>query len=408
MKILIYGGSFNPPHKGHTHAVTMAVEAIQPDRVFLIPAAIPPHKTLPEDTPPVEERLAMTELAAGGISGAEVLDMELRREGKSYTVDTLRALREQYPTAELVFLVGTDMFLTLDEWREPETIFSLATLALFPREEGLAAVIEEKRRELEARYGARLLVLPGAPVEVSSTELREALRRREGLDHIASEVYARIIRKRLYGAKPAFSWLRREAHGHLKAKRVPHVMGTEEEAIRLARRWGVPEEDAAEAAICHDITKRLDLSEQLRLCERYGIMADDYEKVSEKLLHAKTGAEFAGELFGLSESVKEAIRWHTTGRAEMDVFQQILYLADYIEPTRSGFDGLEELRKAAYEDLDAAMELGLRMSLEDVMSRGNRPHEHSLEAWRWFLKRVNEKRGTPIHVDGIPDELPLL
>ncbi len=405
MKILIYGGSFNPPHKGHIHGVKMAMEAVRPDRVFLIPAATPPHKTLPEDTPSGEERLAMTRLAAGAIPEAEVLDLELRRSGKSYTVDTLRALRAQYPAAELVFLVGTDMFLTLDEWREPESIFSLATLALYPREADRAEAIEEKRQALEKRYGAHLLVLTGEPVEISSTELRSALRRREGQSYLPPEVYAYIIRNRLYGARPAFDWLRREAHRYLKEKRIPHVLGTEKEAIRLARRWGVAEEKAAEAAICHDITKRLELPEQLRLCRQYGIMADDYERVSEKLLHAKTGAEFAGELFGLSEDVKAAIRWHTTGRAGMDVFQQILYLADYIEPTRSGFAGLEELRAAAYEDLDGAMELGLRMSLGDVVARGNRPHEHSLEAWRWFLNNLQKKQKVPIHVDGVPDSL---
>ena len=405
MKILIYGGSFNPPHRGHARAVNMAAAAVKPDRIFLIPAALPPHKALPEGTPSSAERLAMTALAAGAIPGAEALDMELRRAGKSYTVDTLRALRAEYPQAELVFLVGTDMFLTLEEWREPESIFSLATLALCPRERDRAASIEAQRRTLAERYGARIEMIPGAPVEISSTELREALQRRAGLTYLEPEVYAYIIRRRLYGAKPDFAWLRREAYGYLKPGRVPHVQGAEQEAVRLAERWGAAAEDAAEAAICHDITKRLELPEQLRLCRQYGIMADHYERVSEKLLHAKTGAELAGELFGLSESAKSAIRWHTTSRAGMRPLEQILYLADYIEPSRSGFAGLEELRRAAYEDLETAMELGLRMSLADVMSRGNVPHVHSLEARRWFLEKMREEHKAPLQAEGVPDEL---
>ena len=403
MKILIYGGSFNLPHMGHVQSVKAAMETIVPDRVFLIPAAVPPHKELPEDSAPAEQRLAMTRLAARKIPGAEVLDLELHREGKSYTVDTLRALRKEYPGAELVFLLGTDMFLTLEEWREPETILSLATVALFRREREQEQAVEEKRREMEARYGREFLILPGTPVEISSTELRAALKKRGGRELIPEAVYAHIICQGLYGAKPDFVWLRREAYARLKPKRIPHVQGAEQEAVRLAARWGLAEEDAAAAAICHDITKRLNLEEQLRLCARYDIMADDYEKVSEKLLHAKTGAELARDIFGLPEHIAEAIRWHTTGRAGMDMLQQIIYMADYIEPTRSGFAGLEELRKAAYEDMDAAMELGLRMSLDDVQSRGNLPHEDSIRAERWFLTKLYEKGAEPIHVEGVPD-----
>lgn len=378
---------------------------MKPDRIFLIPTAVPPHKEVAEGTPAEEERLVMTRLAAGEILGAEVLDLELRRGGKSYTVDTLRDLKEQYPDEELIFLVGTDMLLTLDEWRKPEEILSLAAIALFPREADQRRAVVEKARELTARFGGRILLIKGEPLEISSTELRAALQSRGGRQYLPEAAYEHIIRHRLYGAKPEFAWLREKAHAHLKPKRVPHVKGTEREAVRLAKRWGLSQEDAAEAAICHDITKRLGLEEQLRLCARYGIMADDYETVSEKLLHAKTGAELAKDLFGLSDTVAEAIRWHTTGRAGMDRLQQLIYLADYIEPTRSGFEGLEELRRAAYEDLDAAMELGLRMSLVDVSSRGNVPHEDTIRARAWFLENLREKRVMPIHAEGVPDTI---
>lgn len=405
MSILIYGGSFNPPHTGHVHAVNMAVRALKPERIFLIPTAVPPHKEVAEGTPSGEERLAMTRLAAGEIPGAEVLDLELCRGGKSYTVDTLRDLKEQYPDEELIFLVGTDMLLTLDEWREPKEILSLAAIALFPREEDKRRAVVEKARELTSRFGGRILLIKGDPLEISSTELRAALQSRGGRQYLPEAVYEHILRHRLYGAKPEFSWLREKAHAHLKPKRVPHVKGTEQEAVRLAKRWGLSREDAAEAAICHDITKRLGLEEQLRLCAQYDIMADGYETVSEKLLHAKTGAELAKDLYGLSDTVAEAIRWHTTGRAGMDTLQQIIYLADYIEPTRSGFEGLEELRKAAYEDLDAAMELGLRMSLVDVASRGYVPHEDTIRAHAWFLEKLQNKEAMPVHAEGVPDTI---
>ena len=122
MRIGIYGGTFNPPHLGHLTAAKAAFELLRLDRLLLIPASQPPHKALPAGSPSAEQRLALTRLAAEQLElgdRVEVLDIELRRQGKSYTVDTLEELRRQYPGAELWLLMGTDMFLTFQAWREP-------------------------------------------------------------------------------------------------------------------------------------------------------------------------------------------------------------------------------------------------------------------------------------------------
>ena len=148
MRILIYGGSFNPPHLGHVRSVETTAGALHPDEILLIPASVPPHKALAQDSPSAEERLYMTRLAAKGIDAAQVLDLELRRGGKSYTSDTLRELRVKYPEAELVLLVGTDMLISLPDWHEPEVITSLASVAVFSRETGRQAEIERAAREI--------------------------------------------------------------------------------------------------------------------------------------------------------------------------------------------------------------------------------------------------------------------
>jgi nicotinate-nucleotide adenylyltransferase len=297
------------------------------------------------------------------------------------------------------------MYLTLDTWHEPETVFSLASIALFARETDRWEEIQRKTDEYQLRFGSTLYIIPGEPVEVSSTQLRALLPQRQGVEYLPEGVYSYILQHRLYGARPNFLWLRTAAYAYLKEKRIPHVQGTEQEAIRLAERWGLSTEDAAEAAICHDITKKLELDDQLRLCDKYGIMIDDMERVSEKLLHAKTGAVFAQDLFGLSDTVADAIRWHTTGRAGMTTLQQIIYLADYIEPHREGFDGLEELRQAAYTDLDQAMELGMRMTLQDVRARGYESHPDTLTGHAWFMQRLADKGIAPIHAPGVDDNI---
>ena len=403
MRILVFGGTFNPPHRGHDLAARSAADLLDVQKTLLIPTYEPPHKHLDENSAGPEDRLRMTELAAEYIPDAEVLDIELQRKGKSYTSDTLKILAEQYPDDELIFLVGTDMLLSLSSWHEPETICSLASIAVFARERGTENEIFQSAEHLRREFGATVYIVEGEPFEISSTELREKLKRRRGSHEIREKVYGYIIQKRLYGAKPDLMWLRGKAHSFLAPKRIPHVLGVEAEAVSLAKRWGVDTGDAAEAAICHDITKKLGVEEQLSLCAKYDIMTDDLEKVSEKLLHAKTGAALSSDLFGVSEEVALAIRFHTTGRPGMTRLEMITYLADYIEPNRSGFPGLEELRKTAYEDLDQAMELAMRMSLDEVRQRGNPAHHNTIEGRDWYRNNLRRRGLAPVHADGVPD-----
>lgn len=132
------------------------------------------------------------------------------------------------------------------------------------------------------------------------------------------------------------------------------------------------------------------LSEQLILSEKYGIINDTYETANVKLMHAKTGAALARDLFNISDRVYSAIRWHTTGKPDMTLLEKIIYMADYIEPNRD-FPGVDKLRKLAYEDLDAAMVLGLKMSLEDIRSYGAEPYEVTVSAYEWYKAKLTEK-----------------
>lgn len=386
MRIALYGGSFNPPHRGHIEAAETAARALTPDRFLIVPAGIPPHKALAPNSPSGGQRMALCRLAFSEIPGAEISDVELRREGKSYTCDTVRALRETYPEAELCLVIGTDMLLSFEEWHDFRALLADCTLAVLTRAEKDGAALREKAEQLRSDYGARIVLLPHEPVEASSAEIRALLPLRRGRELLSESVYAEIIRRRCYGAQPELDWLREKAKAYLDERRVAHVAGCESEAVRLARRWGEDPSLAAEAAILHDITKRLSRDQQLQMCEKYGIINDNSEMNNYRLLHAKTGAALAREFFGAGEAVYEAIRWHTTGKAGMTQFEKILYLADYIEPTRD-FDGVEELRKLAYEDLDRAMALALGMTIAEVRRAGREVYVDTLNAYAWY----NEK-----------------
>lgn len=395
MKLGIYGGTFNPPHLGHVTAARFAMDALGLDKLLLIPAAHPPHKSLPEDAPSPEDRLAMAEIAADVLllpGRAEASGMELSRPGRSYTADTLRQLREEYPGAELWLLMGTDMFLTLQHWREPEAILSLAGVCAFARsqedcEEALRGQADYLQKTFQARV--RTVRLPEI-VDISSTRLRELLERGEGQEYLPPSVYGYIIRRGLYGVRRDLKRLperelRACSYSMMRAKRIAHVRGAEQEAVRLARRWGADPVKAARAAILHDCTKYLEREEQLQLCEKYGIVLDELERQAVKLLHSKTGAWIARDVFGADDEVFEAIYWHTTGKADMSLLDKILYMADYMEPNRD-FPGVERLRTLAYEDLDAAVIAGCETSIQEMEDRGLEVHRNTLAARDFLLK----------------------
>ena len=390
MKIGVYGGTFNPPHLGHVTAARAVFELLKLDLLLLVPDGQPPHKMLPPGSPTPEQRLEMTRLAGEQLGLGErvrTLDLELRREGRSYTAETLRQLHQQYPEDELWLLMGTDMFLTLQAWREPGEILSLAGIAAFGRtEEDTEELFSVQRDYLYRTYlQARIftLTIPGV-VDVSSTELRTMLARGEGGNLLPPAVYGYILREGLYDTRADLKHLplrtlRPVALSYLKHKRIPHVLGTEQEAIRLAERYGADVEKARVAALLHDCTKRLDMEEQLALCRQYGIQLDALEQQALKLLHAKTGAAIARDVFGVDDEIYRAIWWHTTGHAGMTLLEKIMYLADYIEPSRD-FPGVDKLRAVCYKDLDEGLLMGLEMTIEEMTSMGNPVHHATIEA----------------------------
>ena len=391
MKIAIFGGSFNPPHKGHLHSALAAAKQLRADRFLVIPDFQPPHKELAAGSPTPEQRLELCRLNFADVPNVECSDIEISRGGRSYTADTLRHLREIYSDAELVLLVGTDMFLNISQWYDAAYILTTAGIAAFQRAPDELPYIEAKTNDLRARFGTKVEIIFSSPLPAASTDIRKALTQRRGNELLTDAVYAYIIRYRLYGAQVNLDWLRERAYTMLKPRRIPHVRGCEAEAVRLAERWGCDPEIAAEAAILHDCTKKVDLPGQLALCAAYGLDADPVERESDKLLHAKTGAAVARSEFGCDDDVAEAIRWHTTGRPDMTLLEKIVYMADYIEPNRD-FDGVDRLRALAYEDLDRALLLGLEMSLEDIRARGNPVHEATLSALAWYQEKTNGKK----------------
>lgn len=383
-RIGIFGGTFNPPHIGHIQAAQQAITALGLSRLLLIPDRIAPHKQLPENSPTPEQRLDMLRIAAADCPQIQVSDIELCREGVSYTVETVTALKKLYPRAELVLLMGTDMFLSFDSWKNARKILKNTTLGVFCRgEKNEQTAIKEKRSELQ-RQGAKVELVKNDVIPISSTQMRRLLAFHCADAFLPAGVGDYIRENGLYDVSARWKNLPMEELEQvvvslLNPNRVAHVLGCRDTAVELAKRWGADVTDAARAGILHDITKALDGPLQLTLCEAYGKILSDFSRKYPKTLHALTGSLVAERIFGENEAVVSAIRYHTTGKAAMNLLETIVYVADYMEPNRD-FPGVEKLRTLAFTDLPSALKLGLEMTMEHLKKQGSEVSPESREA----------------------------
>ena len=390
-RIGIYGGTFNPPHIGHLRGAAQAIEALGLDRLILIPDRIAPHKQIPSGSPCPEQRLEMIRIAAKPYEKMEVSDLELRREGPSYSCITVQQIHEMYPDAGLYLLMGTDMFTSFLTWKNPEEIMKHAALAVMSRgERGEASAIEDQKQVIEA-MGYEAVVIENKVTAISSTQLRRLLAFRCAGEFLPEGVLDYIRENRLYDTR--INWknlpmeqLEKVVISLLNPNRVAHVLGCRDTAVELAKRWGANTTDAARAGILHDITKAIDGPLQLTLCAAYGKILSDFSRKYPKTLHALTGSLVAERIFGENEEVVSAIAWHTTGKANMTLLQKIIYVADYMEPCRN-FPGVEKLRELAFTDIDGALKLGLEMTLEHLNRQGNEVSPESREALAWLNRK---------------------
>lgn len=173
-RIGIFGGTFSPPHNGHIAAARAFMEQMWLDILYVIPTALPPHKEA-DSLVSAQHRLEMCRLAFSGMEGVYVSDMEIQRGGRSYTVETLRELAGD--DRRLFFLCGTDMMLTLDQWREPDEIFRLC-YPVYIRREADAAMdqqIVKKIAEYNEKFGKVVRRIVTDPIELSSTRVRKSI-----------------------------------------------------------------------------------------------------------------------------------------------------------------------------------------------------------------------------------------
>lgn len=385
-KMGLFGGSFDPIHKGHISMALRLAEALELDGVMLMPTFVPPHK-IKENMASAEHRLTMCRMAAEEHPMLCVSDLELRRGGASFTVDTLTALCEAYPDTRWYLLVGADMFTTLRSWHRFKDIAEMAVLCTIAREgtetEKLTAYAATMRQDGIECY------VDVSPVEpYSSTQVRERVAKGESVTELVeAKVEAYILANGLYQRQEG---MRKQTSDEqyieiirqrLSEYRFHHSLCVAEEAKRLALRYGANPDKAYTAGILHDIMKDTDKEAQLQILADFGAELDDVEKVTPMLWHARSGEVFLRNILHVAdEEILSAVRYHTTGRAGMSLLEQVVFTADFTSADRN-YPDVDVMRAKTDRSLVEAMRYGVEYTIRDLQSRGAVVHPDTLELY---------------------------
>ena len=405
-KYALFGGTFDPIHEGHLRLAREFARRLSLDRVTLMPTCVPPHK-MKESIAPAEDRLEMCRLAVADDPLFEVSDLEIRRGGASFTADTLAALHEREPGARWYLITGADMFLTLGTWNRFEQIARLAVLCAAPRDGADAAALRECAKTLEER-GAQCAVEDIPELSVSSTELRDAIRKGEEgrlTPGLLPEPVTAYIRKRgLYTGKGPEKTMQSDEQfieiirGRLSEKRFRHSLAVAEQAAHLAPLYGADPEKARTAGILHDILKDEKPAALLQILHDFGIILDNTETVSPNLWHAIAGSAFIERVLHVDDSaIVDAVRYHTTGRAGMSPLEKTLFVADFTSADRN-YKDVGEMRRLAEAGSAPAMEYALAYTIRDLAKRGLAIHPDAVYAYNELtadrLRREAAESGT--------------
>ena len=374
-KIGIFGGSFNPVHNEHYKIAKGAIEELNLDKLYIVPTNIAPHK---QNLSAIsgEDRLNMLEICFANVKKAEICDYEIKSKGVSYTYLTILHFKKLYPSAQIYFMMGSDMLENFPTWKNPEIITKNASLVLVERrgEDLDTFKLVNKIKEL---YGVDVAVLNEYGTTFSATEIR--VRASLGLSiekFLPKGVEDYIKTHNLYAGDEYYEYVK----SVLPNKRLNHTAGVIITAIKYAKLLNVDVKKAELSALLHDIAK-------------YENVENFDDSVVPKDCPSEVAHQFIGERIARcklkvkDEDVLNAIKYHTTGRPNMSLLEKIIYVADLLEPSRA-YKGVDELRKAVQDDFESGFKICIEEVLEFLQKQGGEIYPLTTETTK-FYKQTN-------------------
>lgn len=378
--LAIYGGSFDPPHKGHRLLAENLAKACGAEKVFIVPTATSPFKSGANAS--CDDRLNMCRLTFGS-DAFTVSDIEIKRGGKSYTFDTVSEFKALYPETKIYLFMGDDMFLCLDKWYKSEELLKLCTPVAACRtlDGATAKKMRDYAESVPFIRDSGYIICPAEPFPISSTEIRKAVYAGKSVDALVENGVADYIaEKELYAPYPDEKYIEiiRE---RLTPQRFEHSLCVAKSAKELAFKYGADPEKAYTAGLLHDCCKDMPKGEQLKYLLENGAALSNCEINSPKLYHAMCGAIFAKNELGVADDeIIEAIRCHTTGKKGMSILEKVLFIADFISADRT-YPGVDEMRKKAAVSLEEAIIEGIGFTIKELVDAERPVHTDTVEAF---------------------------
>lgn len=368
MRVLVFGGTFDPPHRGHAALLLAAAKQIRPDKILIVPAYQAPLKGSPHES--AKDRLIMVRLGLLNPLPLKFRKLcridarEAREHRTAYTVDTLSALEGN----DLHFVCGQDSAASFPKWRNPSRLKSLATW-WYGRRPGSSAAPPSHFRTVPGRFPA-----------ISSSEIRSKLALAQDCSqYLLPPVLAYIDERNLYGKRMVA-----RLSTALSPSRWEHTLNVASLAESLARRWGADPVKARLAGLLHDIGRRYRPRELARFARRRNLKVPERETIlalDPMLLHAYASEYIARtEFFVTDKAVLHAIRSHTLGDVRMSLLDKILYVADASSLDRSHTTAAA-IRALSFTDLDAALKRCVSEKLVHALSREAWLHPSTVHLW---------------------------
>ncbi len=366
MKLAILGGSFNPIHNGHLALAEAALLAFKYDRIILIPSFQSPFKSEFKGTT-ARDRLDMTAAAISGNPRLTLDDCEVRREGVSYTIDTVDYIDKKYrPEGKLGLIIGDDLAADFHKWRQAEELVTRTDIILAHR---------ISRKEVPFRYPHKRL--KNDIVELSSGDVRDSIKNKTNWHPLVPPGVRFIIEERgLYEKRREphpLAYLIAQVEDHVRRllpfDRFLHSRNTALLSFDLCCRFGYDPYKGYLAGITHDICKAMGDKRIIELAQRDGQRIGKIEQKKPSLLHGRAAAVYIRENFNITdEDVLEAVRLHTYASDSMGTLAKIVYITDKIEVGREGIDPkMRDFKK--YKDLDTLFELVFKENVAYLSSK---------------------------------------
>jgi len=385
MDILLFGGSFDPVHKGHYSILETALEYKKFNRIVIMPVGTPGHKALCKAPFAIRKHLAEVAFSKLGVE-LDVSDFEGNSKEKSYSYITVDHLKEKYDGANIYFVIGADSAINMKTWKNWQYLAQNVTYLVFARDYDDVAALQAAVDEIKV-YSPDTVILKSPVVPISSTQLRKMIADGEDFSQWVDGDVAEIIRNNgLYAAdyyRRNLGTARMLVPMLLREKRAQHTFNVEKLAVALAEKYGVDTQKASLCALLHDIMKEADDDIMLHRA----MQSDIIEKIKDKplpVLHGFAAADYARREMGIEdEETLMAIKSHTCGRRGMSDLEKVIYLADMLSEERN-YPEKEPLLALAWENLDIAMEQALRDSINWLGEKDGQIDSDSYEALAYF------------------------